>query len=81
MLIRKPKKNHEFVRNAAALHDAGLAPGQGVDYEQGLLAVTDPGDTQLIGCLNERAYWPGTGKAIALLPGLGAVALGARALR
>lgn len=73
----KTEKNHEFVRNAAALHDAGLlAPEvKGVDYEQGLLAVTDLGDTQLIGCLNEASVLAWYGKAIALLPRLGTVAL------
>lgn len=73
----KTEKNHEFVRNAAALHAVGLlAPEvRVVDYEQGLLAVTDLGDTQLIGCLNDDNVLAWYGKAIALLPRLGAVAL------
>ncbi|MDM5074848.1 aminoglycoside phosphotransferase family protein [Aeromonas media] len=73
----KTEKNHEFVRNAAALHAVGLlAPEvRGVDYEQGLLAVSDLGDTQLIGCLNDDNVLAWYGKAIALLPRLGSVAL------
>ncbi|TFF77271.1 aminoglycoside phosphotransferase [Aeromonas taiwanensis] len=73
----KTEKNHEFVRNAAALHGVGLkAPEvRGVDYEHGLLAVTDLGDTQLIGCLNADNVLAWYGKAIALLPRLGAVEL------
>lgn len=73
----KTEKNHEFVRNAAALHAVGLlAPEvRAVDYEQGLLAVTDLGDTQLIGCLNEGNVLAWYGKAIGLLPRLGAVGL------
>ncbi|MFM4996975.1 aminoglycoside phosphotransferase family protein [Aeromonas sanarellii] len=73
----KTEKNHEFVRNAAALHAVGLlAPEvRAVDYEQGLLAVTDLGDTQLIGCLNDDNVLAWYGKAIALLPRLGAVEL------
>ena len=64
----KTEKNHEFVRNAAALHAVGLlAPEvRAVDYEQGLLAVTDLGDTQLIGCLNDDNVLAWYGKAIAL---------------
>ncbi|HDX9009106.1 aminoglycoside phosphotransferase family protein [Aeromonas dhakensis] len=74
----KTEKNHEFVRNASALHAGGLlAPEvRAVDYEQGLLAVTDLGDTQLIGCLNADNVQAWYGKAIALLPRLGAVELG-----
>ncbi|WP_323965466.1 aminoglycoside phosphotransferase family protein [Aeromonas hydrophila] len=73
----KTEKNHEFVRNASALHAGGLlAPEvRAVDYEQGLLAVTDLGDTQLIGCLNADNVLVWYGKAIALLPRLGAVEL------
>ena len=73
----KTEKNHEFVRNASALHAGGLlAPEvRAVDYEQGLLAVTDLGDTQLIGCLNADNVLAWYGKAIALLPRLGAVEL------
>lgn len=73
----KTEKNHEFVRNASALHAGGLlAPEvRAVDYEQGLLAVTDLGDTQLIGCLNANNVLAWYGKAIALLPRLGAVEL------
>ena len=73
----KTEKNHEFVRNAAALHAVGLlAPEvRAVDYEQGLLAVSDLGDTQLIGCLNEGNVLAWYGKAIGLLPRLGAVGL------
>ena len=73
----KTEKNHEFVRNAAALHATGLlAPEvRAVDYEQGLLAVTDLGDTQLIGCLDAHNVQTWYGKAIALLPRLGAVDL------
>jgi hypothetical protein len=73
----KTEKNHEFVRNASALHAGGLlAPEvRAVDYEQGLLAVTDMGDTQLIGCLNADNVLAWYGKAIALLPRLGAVEL------
>ncbi|MFM5377647.1 aminoglycoside phosphotransferase family protein [Aeromonas dhakensis] len=73
----KTEKNHEFVRNASALHAGGLlAPEvRAVDYEQGLLAVTDLGDTQLIGCLNADNVQAWYGKAIALLPRLGAVEL------
>ena len=73
----KTEKNHEFVRNAAALHSMGLlAPEvRAVDYEQGLLAVTDLGDVQLIGCLDDQSVLAWYGKAIALLPRLGAVAL------
>ena len=73
----KTEKNHEFVRNASALHTSGLlAPEvRAVDYEQGLLAVTDLGDTQLIGCLNADNVQAWYGKAIALLPRLGAVEL------
>lgn len=71
------EKNHEFVRNAAALHAMGLlAPEvRAVDYEQGLLAVTDLGDIQLIGCLDERNVLAWYGKAIELLPRLGTIAL------
>ncbi|MFA7823113.1 aminoglycoside phosphotransferase family protein [Aeromonas dhakensis] len=74
----KTEKNHEFVRNASALHAGGLlAPEvRAVDYEQGLLAVTDLGDTQLISCLNADNVQAWYGKAIALLPRLGAVELG-----
>ncbi|MGY3977652.1 aminoglycoside phosphotransferase family protein [Aeromonas mytilicola] len=73
----KTEKNHEFVRNAAALHAVGLlAPEvRAVDYEQGLLAVSDLGDTQLIGCLNEGNVLAWYDKAIGLLPRLGAVGL------
>ncbi|MFM4855811.1 aminoglycoside phosphotransferase family protein [Aeromonas hydrophila] len=73
----KTEKNHEFVRNASALHAGGLlAPEvRAVDYEQGLMAVTDLGDTQLIGCLNADNVLAWYGKAIALLPALGAVTL------
>lgn len=73
----KTEKNHEFVRNASALHAGGLlAPEvRAVDYEQGLLAVTDLGDTQFIGCLNADNVQAWYGKAIALLPRLGAVEL------
>ncbi|CAD7490057.1 aminoglycoside phosphotransferase family protein [Aeromonas dhakensis] len=73
----KTEKNHEFVRNASALHAGGLlAPEvRAVDYEQGLLAVTDLGDTQLIGCLNADNVQAWYSKAIALLPRLGAVEL------
>ncbi|WP_349921186.1 aminoglycoside phosphotransferase family protein [Aeromonas veronii] len=73
----KTEKNHEFVRNAAALKANGLlAPEvKGVDYEQGLLAVTDLGDTQLITCLNADNVLAWYDKAIALLPQLGAVEL------
>ncbi|MGY3884278.1 aminoglycoside phosphotransferase family protein [Aeromonas aquatica] len=73
----KTEKNHEFVRNAAALNAMGLlAPEvRAVDYEQGLLAVTDLGDTQLISCLDAHNVLAWYGKAIALLPRLGAVAL------
>ena len=74
----KTEKNHEFVRNASALKAMGLlAPEvKGVDYEQGLLAVTDLGDTQLIACLNAENVLAWYDKAIALLPRLGAVELG-----
>ncbi|MBQ4673737.1 aminoglycoside phosphotransferase family protein [Aeromonas dhakensis] len=73
----KTEKNHEFVRNASALHAGGLlAPEvRAVDYELGLLAVTDLGDTQLISCLNADNVQAWYGKAIALLPRLGAVEL------
>ncbi|UCM46061.1 aminoglycoside phosphotransferase family protein [Aeromonas dhakensis] len=73
----KTEKNHEFVRNASALHTSGLLVPEvlAVDYEQGLLAVTDLGDTQLIGCLNADNVQAWYGKAIALLPRLGAVEL------
>ena len=73
----KTEKNHEFVRNAAALHAVGLlAPEvRAVDYEQGLLAVSDLGDTQLIGCLNDGNVLAWYDKAIGLLPRLGAVGL------
>lgn len=73
----KTEKNHEFVRNAAALHGVGLlAPEvKGVDYDDGLLAVSDLGDTQLIGCLDSHNVLAWYGKAIGLLPRLGAVAL------
>ncbi|WP_425934803.1 aminoglycoside phosphotransferase family protein [Aeromonas rivipollensis] len=73
----KTEKNHEFVRNAAALHGVGLlAPEvRAVDYEQGLLAVSDLGDTQLIGCLNDGNVLAWYDKAIGLLPRLGAVGL------
>ncbi|MBQ4667968.1 aminoglycoside phosphotransferase family protein [Aeromonas hydrophila] len=73
----KTEKNHEFVRNASALNAGGLlAPEvRAVDYEQGLLAVTDLGDTQLIGCLSADNVLAWYGKAIALLPRLGAVEL------
>ncbi len=77
MPILKPKKNHEFVRNAAALLARQLlAPEvKAVDYEQGLLAVSDLGDTQLISRLNEHNVLAWYGKAIDLLPRLGAVDL------
>lgn len=73
----KTEKNHEFVRNASALNAMGLlAPVvKGVDYEQGLLAVTDLGDTQLIDCLNGQNVLAWYDKAIALLPRLGAIDL------
>lgn len=73
----KTEKNHEFVRNAAALHAVGLlAPEvRAVDYEQGLLAVSDLGNTQLIGCLNDGNVLAWYDKAIGLLPRLGAVGL------
>ncbi|AVP93190.1 aminoglycoside phosphotransferase family protein [Aeromonas rivipollensis] len=73
----KTEKNHGFVRNAAALHAVGLlAPEvRAVDYEQGLLAVSDLGDTQLIGCLNDGNVLAWYDKAIGLLPRLGAVGL------
>lgn len=73
----KTEKNHEFVRNAAALNAVGLlAPEvRAVDYEQGLLAVSDLGDTQLIGCLSDGNVLAWYGKAIGLLPRLGAVGL------
>ncbi|MGY3959110.1 aminoglycoside phosphotransferase family protein [Aeromonas popoffii] len=73
----KTEKNHEFVRNAAALQAMGLlAPEvRAVDYEQGLLAVTDLGDAQLIGCLDAHNVLAWYDKAIALLPRLGSVDL------
>lgn len=73
----KTEKNHEFVRNAAALRARQLlAPEvKAVDYELGLLAVTDLGDTQLIGCLNADNVLAWYDKAIGLLPRLGAVEL------
>lgn len=73
----KTEKNHEFVRNASALTQGGLlAPEvKAVDYEQGLLAVTDLGDIQLISCLDSHNVLSWYDKAIALLPRLGAVAL------
>ncbi|WP_421328556.1 aminoglycoside phosphotransferase family protein [Aeromonas veronii] len=73
----KTEKNHEFVRNAVALHARQLlAPEvKAVDYEQGLLAVSDLGDTQLISCLNEQNVLAWYGKAIDLLPTLGSVEL------
>ncbi|MCS3459820.1 aminoglycoside phosphotransferase family protein [Aeromonas sp. BIGb0445] len=71
------EKNHEFVRNAAALHACNLlAPEvRAVDYSLGLLAVTDLGDIQLIHCLGEHSVLAWYEKAIALLPRLGGVAL------
>ncbi|WP_421190521.1 aminoglycoside phosphotransferase family protein [Aeromonas enteropelogenes] len=73
----KTEKNHEFVRNAAALRARQLlAPEvKAVDYELGLLAVTDLGDTQLISCLNADNVLAWYDKAIGLLPRLGAVEL------
>jgi hypothetical protein len=73
----KTEKNHEFVRNSAALLARQLlAPEvKAVDYEQGLLAVSDLGDTQLINCLNEQTVLAWYGKAIDLLPRLGSVEL------
>ncbi|MGL6003261.1 aminoglycoside phosphotransferase family protein [Aeromonas sobria] len=73
----KTEKNHEFVRNSAALLARQLlAPAvKAVDYEQGLLAVSDLGDTQLISCLNAQTVQAWYGKAIELLPRLGAVDL------
>ncbi|KMK96271.1 aminoglycoside phosphotransferase family protein [Aeromonas dhakensis] len=73
----KTEKNHEFVRNASALHTSGLLAPEvlAVDYEQGLLAVTDLGDTQLISCLNADNVQAWYGKAIGMLPRLGAVEL------
>ncbi|MFQ2224888.1 aminoglycoside phosphotransferase family protein [Aeromonas enteropelogenes] len=73
----KTEKNHEFVRNSAALRARQLlAPEvKAVDYELGLLAVTDLGDTQLIGCLNADNVLAWYDKAIGLLPRLGAVEL------
>ncbi|PKQ73146.1 aminoglycoside phosphotransferase family protein [Aeromonas sobria] len=73
----KTEKNHEFVRNSAALLARQLlAPAvKAVDYEQGLLAVSDLGDTQLISCLNAETVQAWYGKAIDLLPRLGAVDL------
>lgn len=73
----KTEKNHEFVRNASALHARGLlAPEvRAVDYALGLLAVTDLGDTQLIRCLDETCVLAWYQKAIALLPRLGGVTL------
>ena len=73
----KTEKNLEFVRNASALHTSGLLAPEvlAVDYEQGLLAVTDLGDTQLISCLNADNVQAWYGKAIGMLPRLGAVEL------
>ncbi|MGL4932509.1 MAG: aminoglycoside phosphotransferase family protein [Aeromonas sp.] len=73
----KTEKNHEFVRNSGALLARQLlAPAvKAVDYQQGLLAVSDLGDTQLISCLNEQTVLAWYGKAIELLPGLGSVDL------
>ncbi|MGL4251559.1 MAG: aminoglycoside phosphotransferase family protein [Aeromonas sp.] len=73
----KTEKNHEFVRNAAALQSRQLlAPEvKAVDYEHGFMAVSDLGDTQLISCLNQQNALAWYGKAIDLLPRLGAIAL------
>ncbi|MGY3925987.1 aminoglycoside phosphotransferase family protein [Aeromonas simiae] len=71
------EKNREFVRNAAALAAAGVrAPEvKGVDYEQGLLCVTDLGDTALLNVLNEENVASWYGRAIDLLPALAQVEL------
>lgn len=71
------EKNREFVRNAAALLRAGvLAPEvKGVEFEQGLLCVTDLGDLSLLSVLDEQSVAAWYALAIDLLPRLARVEL------
>lgn len=71
------EKNREFVRNAEALAAAGLiAPRvRAWDAIQGLLCVSDLGDTLLLGCLNEQNVQAWYAQALALLPRLATLPL------
>ena len=71
------EKNREFVRNAAALHLAGIVAPEvkAVDYEQGFLCVSDLGDCSLLSRLNSHSVTAWYAKAIALLPGIARVSL------
>jgi hypothetical protein len=71
----KTEKNHEFVRNASALLVACWPRGAGGGLRAGAAGGDGSGDTQLIGCLNADNVLAWYGKAIALLPRLGAVEL------
>ena len=71
------EKNREFVRNAAALAEAGIRAPQvdAVDYRAGWLCVSDLGDTLLLSQLNETSVDEWYAKAIDLLPQLASVHL------
>ncbi len=71
------EKNREFVRNAAALHQAGImAPVvKAVEYERGFLCVSDLGDCSLLSQLNDGSVKGWYAKAIALLPAIARVNL------
>lgn len=71
------EKNREFVRNAEALANGGLiAPRvRAWDAEQGLLCVSDLGDTLLLGCLTDENVEAWYAKALALLPHLAVLPL------
>ena len=67
------EKNVEFVRNAAALHQAGIPAPEvyAVDLEQGFLSVSDLGDVSLLSRLDGSSVRHWYGQAIEqLLPAI-----------
>ena len=71
------EKNHEFVRNANALQQAGIAAPQvkAVEYGAGFMAVSDLGDCSLLSRLDGSSVGHWYGKAIALLPQIARIPL------
>ncbi|MGL5948274.1 MAG: aminoglycoside phosphotransferase family protein [Aeromonas sp.] len=66
----KTEKNHEFIRNAAALKTVGLHVPEvfAADETLGFLALSDLGDTQLFSVLNAKNVTDWYEKAIDQLP-------------
>jgi len=71
------EKNHEFVRNAQALQEAGIAAPQvkAADFTHGFMALSDLGDTSLLSLLDSNSVATWYGKAISLLPRIARVPL------